>query len=106
MAMVSLMGVSFNRGSTVYIYIYIYIYIYCAYRQICHLSCYSHVRMYMYIPCLHYLVPICKSDVPYAYKISWDFIFANFVNQRDSVKLEMRKFVCIRYKFAAASCHS
>ena len=44
--------------------------------------------------------------IPYAYKFSQDFIFANFANQQVFAKMKTRKIVCIRYKFAAAGCHS
>ena len=42
----------------------------------------------------------------YVYRSLRDFIFANFANQQAFAKVKTRKFVRIRYKFAAAGHHS
>ena len=44
--------------------------------------------------------------IPYAYKFSRDFIFANFANQWAIAKIKTQKCARKRYKHAAAAHHS
>ena len=62
----------------------------------CTLPCYGIMQVHIHV---------CTYMLPYVYKFLWDFIFENFANQWAFAKIKMRKFVHIRYKFAAAGRH-